>query len=226
MGQEVSTYINAVVSELQDAYGERWNIAARGESTRAVSGKPWGVQVGYSRFVPHYRGDAGLDLDLTCAATVYYAGVGPTHNSGFQEADIAMSLLAWLSGHVVHGKLAKNYEVDVEPVTAMIGGVEAPTGQYNANLFWDVRLDDIDPDIDIEGFETRHPFRPLQPAFYYEIELAGGARRVVTAPEDADLARLLPDNGRRVRRIFLADPQNVPEDTDTEVYYPAMAEIQ
>ena len=211
MGQEVSTYLNAIVAELQAAYGERWNITARGESTAAVSGKPWGVQIGYSAFVPHYRGDAGLDLTLTCAATVYYAGVGTTHNSGFQEADIAMSLLAWLSGHVVHGTLAHDYEVEVEPLTAMRGSVETPTGQYNAHLFWDVRLDDIDPDIDIEGFETLHPARPLATVYYWEIELEDGTRRVVTGAEEEP--PLEPGNPPFVRRIVIADPQNVPAAT-------------
>ena len=108
----------------------RWNIAARGESTAAVSRKAWGVQIGYSSFVLHDRGDAGLDMDLTCAATVYYTGVGPTHNDGFQAADIAASLAAWLSGHVVGGSQGHNIQMDPEPLTDLRGGVEVPTGQY------------------------------------------------------------------------------------------------
>ena len=232
MGKEVSTYINAVVAELQAAYGDRWNIRARGESAEPVSGRPWGVQIGYSAFSPRYRGDAGLDLEMTCAATVYYAGVGATHNDGFQEADIAVSLLAWLSGHVVLGTLGHDYEVDVEPLTAMRGGVETPTGQYAAHLFWNVRLDDIDPDIDVEGYETSHPARPLAPAYYYEIELADGTRRVVTGAQAVPPP--LPDNGVAVRDIVIADPLNVPATTDEtrpngtpggKVYYPALAEI-
>ena len=223
MGHEVSTYVNSIVAELQAAYGERWNIAARGESPAAVSGKPWGVQIGYSAFAPQYRGDAGMDLDLTCAATVYYAGVGPTHNSGFQEADIAMSLLAWLSGHVVSGALAHDYEVEVEPLTSMRGGVETPTGQYAAHVFWTARLEDIDPDIDVEGFETLHPARPLATVYYWEIELEDGTRRVATGAEDEP--PLEPGTPPFVRRIVIADPQNVPENTDSEVFYPAMAEI-
>ena len=230
MGKEVSTYVNAVVAELQEAYGGRWNIARRGESAQAVSGKPWGVQVGYSAFTPHYRGDAGMDLKLTCAATVYYAGVGPTHNDAFQEADIAMSLAAWLSGHVVEGALGSDIQVDVEPLVAIRGGVETPTGQYAAHVFWDAMLEDIDPDIEIEGYVTSHPVRPLA-VYYYEIELADGTRRVVTAPEDADLETLLeqvaPDNGVKARRIVIvADPLNIPMPTETEVYYPALAEIE
>ena len=175
MGKEVSTYVNAVVAELQAAYGERWNIAARGESTAAVSGKPWGVQIGYSAFAPQYRGDAGMDLDLTCAATVHYTGVGPTHNDGYQAADIAASLAAWLSGHVVDGEQGRNIQLDPEPLTTVRGGVEVPTGQYALHVFWDVRLDDIDPDIDIEGYETGHP-RPAAQFVLLRDRADGSAR--------------------------------------------------
>ena len=224
MGMEVSTYVNAIVGELQAAYGERWNIAKRGESTASVSGKPWGVQIGYSSFVLHDRGDAGLDMDLTCAATVFYTGVGPTHNDGFQVADIAASLAAWLSGHVVEGTQGRNIEMHPEPLTQMRGAVEVPTGQYAVHVFWEVKLDDIDPDIDIPGYETSHPIRPLS-LYYFEIELADGTRRVVTAPRDIDLDKLLPDNGVAVRRVVIADPQSMPRDDGENVYYPALLEL-
>ena len=223
MGQEVSAYVNAAVSALQEAYGDRWNIARRGESAAWVSGKPWGVQIGYSGFAPEYRGDAGMDLELTCAATVHYAGVGPTHNDAFQEADIAVTLAAWLSGHVVGGALGRKIEVDAEPLTDVRGGVEVPTGQYLAHVFWNVKLEDIDPAIVIEGYETLHPLRPLARTYYYEIELADGTRRIVTSTEG--VTPELPDNGVAVRRIILADAQNVPATTATEVYYPALIEI-
>ena len=59
-----------------------------------------------------------------------------------------------------------------------------------------MKLDDIDPDIEIEGYETSHPIRPLS-LYYFEIEMADGTRRVVTAPRDIELAKLMPDNGAR-----------------------------
>lgn len=235
MGLEVSTYINAVVQELQAAYGEAWNIAARGELPYVqkdgippvgtlVSRCPWAVQVGYSRFVPHYRGDLGMDLEMTCCATVSYTGVGPGHNSGLQQADIALTLAAWLSGHVVEGTLAKDVEVDIEPFTAVRGGVEVPTGQYLAHVFWDARLDDIDPDIDIEGYTTLHPSRPLADRYYWEIERTGGVKTVVLG--DADTAPPLPPDGVAARKIIFADPLNVPPATHDTVYYPALLEVE
>ena len=223
MGQEVSAYVRAMVGAMQAAYGERWNITARGESAEDVSGKPWAVQVGYAGFVPEPRGDLGIDLETTCAATVSYAGTGPTHNDGFQEADIAATLASWMSGRVVGGALAKNVKMEPEPVTVMRGGVEIPTGQYLTHVFWDVRLDDIDPDIVIEGYETRHPSRPLADEYYWEIEFTDGTRRVVKGAKDEPPP--LPEmTGVRVRRVIIADPLNVPPQTDDEVYYPLLVE--
>lgn len=225
MGAEISTYIDAVVSELQAAYGPNWGIEKRPESPGAVSGRPWAVQIGYSRGDPEERGDLGINLRLMCCATVAYASVGPTHASGFQSADIAATLAAYISGHVMGGKKAFNISIEPEPMVDIRGGgVEVATGQYLNHVFWTVTLDDILPDLDIPGYETLHPQRPGLERYYWEIEIQGGGRLVVLGPEDT--APELPANGLRARKIVFADAGDVPADTSEVVYYPVLLELE
>ena len=42
MGEEVSSYIGRLVPALQTAYGEAWNIEARGESPK-IDDRAWQV---------------------------------------------------------------------------------------------------------------------------------------------------------------------------------------
>ena len=81
MGEEVSGYIGRLVPALQTAYGEAWNIEARGESPK-IDDRAWQVQVGYSNFLPQRNGAMGLQMTMKCGATISYVGKGPAHNSG------------------------------------------------------------------------------------------------------------------------------------------------
>ena len=98
MGEEVSGYIDRLVPAMQAAYGVAWNIEARGESPK-IDDRAWQVQVGYSDFQTQRNGALGLQMMMKCAATISYVGKGPTHNSGLQAADIAVTLAAWLAGY-------------------------------------------------------------------------------------------------------------------------------
>ena len=98
MGEEVTGYFGRLVPALQTAYGVAWNIEARGESP-AIDDRAWQVQVGYSDFQPQLNGALGLQMTMKCAATISYVGKGPTHNSGLQAADIAVTLAAWIAGY-------------------------------------------------------------------------------------------------------------------------------
>ena len=75
MGEEVSDYIGRLVPAMQAAYGAAWNIAARGESPK-IDDRAWQVQVGYSDFQPRRNGALGLQMTMTCAATISYVGQG------------------------------------------------------------------------------------------------------------------------------------------------------
>ena len=77
MGEEVSDYIGRLVPAMQAAYGVAWNIEARGESP-TIDDRAWQVQVGYSDFQPRRNGVLGLQMTMTCAATISYVGKGPT----------------------------------------------------------------------------------------------------------------------------------------------------
>ena len=80
MGEEVSSYIGRLVPALQTAYGEAWNIEARGESPK-IDDRAWQVQVGYSNFLPQRNGAMGLQMTMKCGATISYVGKGPTQGT-------------------------------------------------------------------------------------------------------------------------------------------------
>ena len=104
---------------MQAAYGVAWNIEARGESP-TIDDRAWQVQVGYSDFQTQRNGAMGLQLMMKCTATISYVGKGPTHNSGLQAADIAVTLAAWLAGYQDFA-FADNFEIQMEPVIRQQG---------------------------------------------------------------------------------------------------------
>ena len=161
MGAELSGYFGRLVPELQDAYGVAWNIEARGESPK-IDDRAWQVQVGYSDFQTQRNGAMGLQLMMKCAATISYVGKGPTHNSGLQAADIAVTLAAWLAGYQDFA-FADNFEIQMEPVVRYRERVSANTGRYYGHVWWDIPIDAISPDIEIAGYITRHPAGPQIP---------------------------------------------------------------
>ena len=162
MGEEVTGYFGRLVPALQTAYGVAWNIEARGESP-AIDDRAWQVQVGYSDFQTQRNGAMGLQLMMKCAATISYVGKGPTHNSGLQAADIAVTLAAWLAGYQDFA-FADNFEIQMEPVVRQRERVSANTGRYHGHVWWDVPIDAILPDIDIAGYVTGHPAGPQLPS--------------------------------------------------------------
>ena len=162
MGEEVSEYIGRLVPAMQAAYGVAWNIEARGESP-TIDDRAWQVQVGYSNFMPQRNGALGLQMIMKCAATISYVGKAPTHNSGLQAADIAVTLAAWLAGYQDLA-FADNIEIQMEPVVRYLAtGVPENTGRYYGHVWWDVPIDAISPDIDIAGYVTGHPAGPQLP---------------------------------------------------------------
>ena len=88
---------------------------------------------------------------------------GPTHNSGLQAADIAVTLAAWLAGYQDFA-FADNFEIQMEPVVRQRERVSANTGRYHGHVWWDVPIDAILPDIDIAGYVTGHPAGPQLPS--------------------------------------------------------------
>ena len=170
MGTEVSDYIlDRLVPALQAAYGEAWNIEARGESPK-IDDRAWQVQVGYSDFQPQRNGAMGLQMTMKCAATISYVGKGPTHNSGLQAADIAVTLAAWLAGYQDFA-FADNFEIQMEPVIRQRERVPENTGRYYGHVWWDVPIDAIVPDIDIAGYVTGHPAGPQLPDYDLGVDI-------------------------------------------------------
>ena len=161
MGEEVTGYFGRLVPAMQTAYGVAWNIEARGESP-AIDDRAWQVQVGYSDFQPQLNGAMGLQMTMKCAATISYVGKGPTHNSGLQAADIAVTLAAWLAGYQDFA-FAHNFEIQMEPVVRQREHVRQNTGRYYGHVWWDVPIDAISPDLDIAGYATGHPAGPQLP---------------------------------------------------------------
>ena len=161
MGEEVSDYIGRLVPAMQAAYGVAWNIEARGESPK-IDDRAWQVQVGYSDFQTQRNGAMGLQMTMKCAATISYVGKAPTHNSGLQAADIAVTLAAWLAGYQDFA-FADNFEIQMEPVVRYREHVPENTGRYYGHVWWDVPIDAIAPDIDIAGYVTGHPADPQLP---------------------------------------------------------------
>ena len=161
MGAELSGYIDRLVPAMQAAYGVAWNIEARGESP-TIDDRAWQVQVGYSDFQTQRNGAMGLQLMMKCAATISYVGKAPTHNSGLQAADIAVTLAAWLAGYQDFA-FADNFEIQMEPVVRYRERVSANTGRYYGHVWWDIPIDAISPDIEIAGYITRHPAGPQIP---------------------------------------------------------------
>ena len=101
-------------------------------------------------------------MTMTCAATISYVGKGPTHNSGLQGADIAVTLAAWIAGYQDFA-FADNFEIQMEPVVRYRERVSANTGRYHGHVWWDVPIDAIVSDIDIAGYVTEHPASPQLP---------------------------------------------------------------
>ena len=161
MGDEVKDYIERLVPALQAAYGVAWNIESRGESPKSDD-RAWQVQVGYSDFQTQRNGAMGLQMTMKCAATISYVGKAPTHNSGLQAADIAVTLAAWLAGYQDFA-FADNFEIQMEPVVRFREHVPENTGRYYGHVWWDVPIDAIAPDIDIAGYVTGHPADPRPP---------------------------------------------------------------
>ena len=173
MGEEVSDYIDRLVPAMQAAYGVAWNIEARGESPK-IDDRAWQVQVGYSNFMPQRNGALGLQMMMKCAATISYVGKAPTHNSGLQAADIAVTLAAWLAGYTDTTLLAfaDNIEIQMEPVIRhRETGVSENTGRYYGHVWWDVPVDAISPDIDIAGYVTGHPTGPQLPGYDLGVDI-------------------------------------------------------
>ena len=170
MGEEVSDYIGRLVPAMQAAYGVAWNIEARGESP-TIDDRAWQVQVGYSNFLPQRNGALGLQMMMKCAATISYVGKAPTHNSGLQAADIAVTLAAWLAGYQDLA-FADNFEIQMEPVVRhRETGVPENTGRYYGHVWWDVPIDAIIPDIDIAGYVTGHPTGPQLPGYDLGVDI-------------------------------------------------------
>ena len=150
-----------IVGLMQAAYGANWNIRIRDESS-VDDDKAWQVQVGVSREILESDGALGLNLTLECAATVRYVSKSPTHASGFQAIDIANSLAAWLAQTIDSetGVLPRDIEVAPEPVIVRApDGQQMNSGRYVAHIFWMIKIDRLDPDIDIEGYTVGHPQR-------------------------------------------------------------------
>lgn len=161
MASEISGYIQAIVADLQADYGASWNIRARGESP-AVDNLAWQVVIGVAGGQPFRDGGGGLTGRVMFGATVLYDALGPDHNSSFQAADIAWTLMAWLANHIPDSHpIAEELEWEMSPVTTAQGGVVVNTGNYQAEVFWVVQLD-ISLDITIPGYTTGHPTRRVE----------------------------------------------------------------
>ena len=132
---------------------------------------------------------------------------------GFLAIDIANSLAAWLANTVhtfqiedtgmVISVLPRDIEVAVEPVNVRVSGQDINTGRYIAHVFWTVKFNRIDPDIDIPDYDNfRHPARKrVVDLYYYEIEEMDGSKYIVKGGEELPPA---PDGGfvKRIRFIF------------------------
>ena len=168
MGAETGTYITRTVAAMQAAYGNNWNITAKG-SDPVLDDRAWLVQVGYDDFKPEIAGNLGMHVKLTALATVSYRGKGATHNSGLQAADITATLGAWVAAYVdpETNTIPHNFDMEVEPIVRYelrgTNRVAINTGDYRGRLWWDVILDFVDVDIDVEGYDTGHPARPSGP---------------------------------------------------------------
>ena len=60
-------------------------------------------------------------------------GKAPTHNSGLQAADIAVTLAAWLAGYQDFA-FADNLEIQMEPVVYAIG--KRASAEIHRALLW------------------------------------------------------------------------------------------
>ena len=158
MGTEISQYTTAVVDALVEDYGPTWNIRARGESLRA-NDLPWQVVIGFAGFDSQRDGAGGLRIMATFGATILYASLGLDHSSGFQAADIAVTLAAWLANRTPGGVIPENIDGGIRPIVSQPNPIPQSTGEYIAAVYWDVYLDDISLDIDIPGYTTGHPER-------------------------------------------------------------------
>ena len=153
---------------MQAAYGANWNVIAIGADP-VLDDRAWLVQVGYDGFTPEAAGNLGMNLKLTALATVSYRGKGPTHNSGLQAADITATLAAWVTQYVDPETNTIPYNLDMEIVPIVRyeqrgdNRVAINTGDYRGRLWWDVMLDFVDVDIDVEGYVTGHPVGPTGP---------------------------------------------------------------
>ena len=50
-------------------------------------------------------------------------------------------------------------------------GVPENTGRYYGHVWWDVPIDAIDPDIDVEGYMTGHPAGPQLPGYDLGVDI-------------------------------------------------------
>ena len=155
---------------MQAAYGVAWNIAARGESPSSDD-RAWQVQVGYSDFQPRRNGALGLQMTMTVRRHNQLRWArGPTHNSGLQAADIAVTLAAWIAGYQDFA-FADNFEIQMEPVVRQRERVSENTGRYHGHVWWDIPIDAINPDIDIAGYVTEHPNYPRLPDYELGVDI-------------------------------------------------------
>ena len=232
MGNEASTYIRRTVQSMNNAYGDNWHIIERAESP-PEDVHPWQVQVGVSRAVFKEDGALGVTMDLECAATVRYITKSEVHYDGqldhtppsaFVAVDIAVTLAAWLANNVDEESMVapKDIEIGLEPAsTSRVAGQNVAIGRYVSHVFWTAPFDQVSQDIEIVEIETGHPVRNVVvEEFYWELEFGDGSKRVIRSgeqsPQDSDAAH--------VRQIIFADPDDIPATTDTQVYYPAIAE--
>ena len=213
-GREVSLYLgggvdpfdHGIIDLMRAAYTGWPMISIRAESP-VKDTLAWQVIVGVSREVMEPDGALGLNLMLECAATVRFVSKGQftddsTH--GFLAIDIANSLAAWLANTVdsEYGVIPRDIEVAVEPVNVRVSGQDINTGRYIAHVFWTVKLNRLDPDIDIPDWITGHPARKrVVDLYYYEIEEMDGSKYIVKGGEELPPA---PDGGfvKRIRFIF------------------------
>ena len=104
----------------------------------------------------------GLQLTMTCAATISYVGKGSTHNSGLQAADIAVTLAAWIAGYQDFA-FADNFEIQMEPVVRQRERVAENTGRYYGHVWWAVPIDAIAPGYRHSWLRDRTPRQPSAP---------------------------------------------------------------
>lgn len=153
MGNEISEYIAAVRTALDEAYGQDWNILLRGQRPYDAR-KALQVQLSIQQ-VDIVESGYETKARVTAAADIVYLSKAATHGSWFQSVDIAATLGVYLHDTVIgEGEPVVGAPPQVELIEVLEYG--EPTGIYSARLSWMADMP-VDVNIDIPGYTTTSP---------------------------------------------------------------------